>query len=116
MAMSGLSLREGYQGIDAVRRVALHRPHARDVIEMAHRNMFSEMGRLVAQTLFGVAGVLALLSKPRRYLTPPGPIDRVLPWLLIAVEGILVGNSANEYLSSRRVLRRRAANVNKEAP
>lgn len=114
-ATSGLSLREGYRGIEAVRRVALARPHAEDIIRMARRNMISEWGRFVAQVLFGVAGILALFSKPRRYLTPPGPSDIVLPWILVGVEGILVGNSANEFFSSRRVLNRRASRTRSAA-
>jgi hypothetical protein len=116
-AVSVLSGREMVAGIDSVRRVALHRPHAEDVLRMAQHNLVAEYGRTVAQALFLTVGVVALFSKPQVRLGRPRLADRVLPWVIVLVEGILVGNSVNEYVLSRRVLRRRAsiqARSNKE--
>lgn len=107
--VSVLSAREMTAGIDAVQRVALRRPHAEDVLRMARHNLVAEYGRTVAQLLFLMVGVLALFSRPRPLLGRVRLVDRVLPWIIVAVEGILVGNSVNEYVLSRRVLRRRAA-------
>lgn len=109
MAVSALTVRELNASIDAIRRVAMNRPHAEDVIGMALHNRISEYGRLLAQSLFFLAGILALGSRPRRFWSPPRVVDRMLPWILTGVEAILVGNSLNEYLLSRSVLRRRAA-------
>lgn len=106
--LSILSGREMVAGIDAIQRVALQRPHAEDVLRMAKHNLFAEYARTVAQGLFLLVGLVALFSKPPITLSKPRPLDRVLPWVIVLVEGILVGNSANEYALSRRVLKRRA--------
>lgn len=108
-SVSLLSLRELQRGIEAVQKVAASRPFAHEVLRMSQRNRVSESARFVAQALFCLAGVLSLISKPRRYRSPPGPIDVVLPWILVCVEGILVLNSTNEYIVSRQTLARRAA-------
>jgi hypothetical protein len=107
-AVSILSAREMAAGIESIKRVALRRPHAKDVLSMARHNLLAEHGRTVAQSLFLLTGLLSLVSKPRARLGRPQLVDRVLPWIVVAVEGILVANSANEYVLSRRVLKRRA--------
>lgn len=96
-------------GIKAIEKVALHRPHAEDVLNMARHNLLSEHFRTIAQGLFLATGVLALFSRPRVLLGRPRMLDELLPWILVAVEGILVSNSVNEYVLAQRVLRRRAA-------
>jgi|SRR5579859_709930 len=103
------SAREMIAGIDAIERVALRRPHAEDVLRMARHNLWAEHCRTIAQGLFLLTGLLALVSKPRVTFGRPQAVDRVLPWIIVAVEAILVSNSANEYVLSRRVLKRRAA-------
>lgn len=108
-AVSVLTAREIRAGISAIKRVALRRPHAEDVLRMANHNLAAEYGRMVAQTLFLVTGLLSLISRPRVQLGRPQIGDRVMPWIIVTVEGILVGNSVNEYVVSRRVLKRRAA-------
>lgn len=106
--VSVLSLRELRAGVEAIRKVALGRPHAHDVIHMAQHNEGSEMARLLAQSLFFGVGVASFFSKPPVVLSRPRPIDRVLPWVLVLVEAILVGNSVSEYVVSQQVLKRRA--------
>lgn len=106
-SVSALSLYEISAGISAVRRIALNRPHAEDIISMAEHNRWSEVGRLVAQSLFMCIGVVAMFSPKRRIVGGETAIDKILPWIIVAVEGILVGNSLNEYALSRRVLRKR---------
>ena len=108
-AVSILSAHALATGMDAVRRVALHRPHAEDVIRMAEQNLLAERLRTVGQGLFLLIGVIALFSKPPIMLSRRRMFDRVLPWVIVLVETILVGNSVNEYVLSRRVLKRRAS-------
>ncbi len=114
-SVSILSGREMMAGIRSIQRVALRRPHAEDVLRMAQHNLVAEYGRTVAQGLFLLTGLLSLISKPRISVGRPTLFDRVLPWILVAVEAILVSNSANEYVLSRRVLKRRAAMQAKSA-
>lgn len=106
--VSLLSGHEMVAGMDAVRKLSLHRPHAEDVLRMAEQNLLAERLRTVGQSLFLGIGVLAMFSKPPIVLSRRRIVDKALPWVIVLVESILVGNSLNEYVLSRRVLKRRA--------
>lgn len=116
VAVSIKSAHEMATGIEAIQRVALRRPHAEDVLRMAKHNLFAEHCRTLAQGLFMLTGMLALVSKPRVKLGQPNALDTVLPWILVSVEGILVSNSVNEYILSQSVLKRRAAIQTRSVP
>lgn len=107
--VSLISGREVAMGMDSVRKVALNRPHAQDILRMAQQNLLAERLRTVGQSLFLLVGVLALFSRPPLVLGQRRIFDRVLPWVIVLVEAILVGNSVNEYILSQRVLKRRVA-------
>jgi hypothetical protein len=106
--MSVLSGHEMRAGIESIRRVALQRPHAEDVLRMARHNLVAEYCRTVAQVLFLMIGLFSLVSPPPITYGRSRVFDRISPWVIVLVEAILVGNSVNEYLLSKRVLKRRA--------